>query len=243
MLRFDAIFITVRQNPISIPIGNRIELDSVRKCNRWTLLMADNALGRRARTVSIVYSEPISMTVKNSVAISLGLDSKISSLKIALGVLVLFAGSQIAIPLEPVPITMQTVAVMLIGLLYPRRAGLWTVILYTVLGGMGLPMFQGFEGGLSHLYGPTAGYIFGFIVSVYVMATLREKFNLDSYAGILANCIIGTVVVFACGISWLAAVIGLRDALSFGLIPFIIPGAVKAILLSGAVRYIRGTKS
>lgn len=183
------------------------------------------------------------MMLKNADAISLGLASKTESLKIALGVLVLFAGSQIAIPLEPVPITLQTVAVMLIGLLYSRRAGLWAVVLYTALGGMGLPMFKGFEGGFSHLYGATAGYIFGFIVSVYVMATLREKFNLESYWGILANCMIGTLVVFVCGISWLAILIGLKDALMFGLIPFIIPGAAKAILLSGAVRFIRGTET
>jgi biotin transport system substrate-specific component len=180
------------------------------------------------------------MTIKNAAAISLGVNSWIESLKIALGVLVLFAGSQIAIPLQPVPITMQTVAVMLIGLLYSKRAGLWSVILYTILGGLGLPMFQGFEGGLTHLYGPTAGYIFGFIVSIYVMATLRAKFNLESYWGILANCLVGTVVVFICGLSWLAAVIGFKDAIIFGLIPFIIPGALKAITLSGAVRFIRG---
>jgi biotin transport system substrate-specific component len=167
---------------------------------------------------------------------------RVESLKVVLGMLILFAGSQIAIPLEPVPITFQTVAVMLIGLLYSRREALSSVILYLALGGMGLPMFQGFEGGISHLYGPTAGYLIGFIASVYVMATLREYFELQSFLGILFNCIVGTLIVFVFGLSWLAYIIGFKDAITFGLMPFIIPGAIKAFMLSGALRFIRGSK-
>lgn len=167
----------------------------------------------------------------------------IESLKIALGVLLLFASSQIAIPIEPVPITMQTVGVMLIGLIYRRRSALVSVIVYTALGAVGLPVFQGFAGGLSHLYGPTAGYIVGFTASVYIMTTLRERFGLDSFWGILLNCVIGTLVVFACGVSWLASIVGIKDAITFGVIPFIIPGAVKAVSLSCFLRFVRGGKN
>lgn len=180
--------------------------------------------------------------MENTVAISKAVNLRVESLKIALGVLVLFAGSQIAIPLQPVPVTMQTVAVMLIGLLYSRKSSVATVISYIALGAIGLPMFQGFASGITHLYGPTAGYLIGFVVSVYVMTILRERFGLESFWGIFANCLIGTLVVFACGVSWLATIVGLKNAITFGVIPFIIPGALKAVLLSGAVRYIRGTK-
>ena len=182
------------------------------------------------------------MKMAITAAVSKGLELKVESLKIALGVLVLFACSQIAIPMEPVPITMQTVAVMLIGLLYSRQSALLSVVLYTALGSMGLPMFQGFEGGLIHLYGPSAGYIVGFTASVYVMTLMRERFVLDSFWGILFNCILGTIVVFIFGVGWLSSIIGLKDAIAFGLLPFILPGAVKAILLSGALRFIRGGK-
>lgn len=178
----------------------------------------------------------------NIAAAETSLAIRVESLKVVLGVLVLFAGSQIAIPLEPVPVTMQTVAVMLIGLLYSRRAALSSVILYTVLGGMGLPIFQGFEGGISHLYGPTAGYLVGFSASVYVMTVLREYWGLQSFWGILFNCIIGTLVVFVFGVSWLASIIGLKDAIIFGVVPFILPGALKAVMLSGALRYVGGRK-
>ncbi len=165
---------------------------------------------------------------------------KTESMKIALGVLVLFAASQIAIPLEPVPITMQTVGVMLIGLLYARRSAVLTVLIYTALGAVGLPMFRGFAGGFQHLSGTTAGYIVGFAVSVYVMAILRERFGMQSFWGILLNCTVGTMIVFACGVTWLASLIGIDNAITFGIIPFIVPGAAKAILLSGAVRFISG---
>ncbi len=170
-------------------------------------------------------------------------DKKVEILKIALGVLVLFAGSQIAIPLQPVPVTMQTVAVMLIGLLYSRRSALASVMLYTALGGLGLPVFQGFDGGFSHLYGPTAGYIVGFTASVYVMTGLREQFGLTSFWGILCNCLVGTLVVFLFGVSWLASIVGVKDAIMFGVVPFIMPGTVKAVALSGALRFIRGDKA
>lgn len=165
--------------------------------------------------------------------------SRVEIFKIALGVLVLFACSQISIPTVPVPITMQTVGVMLIGLLYTRRSALISVISYTAFGAIGLPVFQGFAGGIAHLYGPTAGYLVGFTASVYVMTIFREKFGLESFWGILLNCLIGTLIVFAFGVSWLAFNIGLKDALTFGVLPFIIPGAIKASLLSGALSFIR----
>lgn len=167
-------------------------------------------------------------------------DAKIEAMKITAGVLLLFATSQLSIPLQPVPITMQTAGVMLIGLLYSRRAAVLTVMAYITLGVIGLPMFQNFASGIVHLHGPTAGYLLGFIPSVFVMSTLREKFGLRSFWGTLLNCIIGTMVVFTLGLSWLSTLVGVKSALTLGLLPFIIPGACKAILLSGALRVIRG---
>jgi len=179
---------------------------------------------------------------KTMATVSYGVIDKVESLKILLGVSILFAGGQIAIPLEPVPITLTTVSVMLIGLLYSKKSALLSVIIFTALGGMGFPVFQGFAGGFTHLYGPTAGFIFGFSIAVWVMTTFRNKFGIESFGKILLNCTIGTVVIFICGISWLAVNIGLKNAILFGLLPFIIPGAAKAILLSGALRIINGRK-
>lgn len=183
------------------------------------------------------------MRFKNNIAALTNMNSTaLEIIKISLGVLILFAGSQIAIPLQPVPITMQTVSVMLIGLLYSTRAGLLSVISYVLLGGLGLPIFQGFSGGLNDLLGPTGGYLFGFIFSIYAMILLRKKLILQSFWAIFLNCSIGTVVVFIFGLSWLAMFIGVKNAIVFGLLPFIIPGILKAIVLSMAVRYIVGSK-
>lgn len=179
------------------------------------------------------------MIIENKASLAQGLALKAESLKIVLGVLILFAGSQIAIPLEPVPITFQTVSVMLIGLLYSRRTGIASVALYITLASAGLPLYQGFSFGFHHLYEATGGYIIGFLASVFVMTWLRERFALASFWGIFVNCLIGTAVVFIFGISWLATLVGIKNAFMFGLLPFIIPGLAKALLLSGALSYVR----
>lgn len=177
------------------------------------------------------------MKVASHVANNLNIRAE--SLKVVLGSLLLFASGQIAIPLEPVPIVMTTVGVMLIGLLYERRTALLAVMAYISAGAMGIPVFQGFAGGLVHLYGPTAGYIIGFAFAVLTMTLLREKFGLKSFWGMLLNCSIGTLVIFIPGVFWLSILIGFQDALKFGVLPFIIPGVVKAFCLTGALQVIQ----
>lgn len=177
------------------------------------------------------------MKVASFVASNINIRSE--SLKVVLGSLLLFASGQIAIPLEPVPIVMTTVGVMLIGLLYERRTALLAVLAYISAGAVGLPVFQGFAGGIIHLYGPTAGYIIGFAFAVLVMTLLREKFGLKSFWGMLLNCTIGTLVIFIPGVLWLTILMGFQDALKFGVMPFIIPGVLKAFCLTGALQIIQ----
>ncbi len=161
------------------------------------------------------------------------------SLKIVFGALLLFASGQIAIPLKPVPIVFTTVGVMLIGLLYTRRTAFFAVLAYIAAGAVGLPVFQGFAGGLRHFYGPTAGYIVGFMLAVLVMTTLRERFGLTSFWGMLFNCAAGTLTIFVPGVLWLSALIGVTNAIQFGVMPFIVPGVIKAVVLSGFLRFVR----
>ncbi|HXW59901.1 MAG TPA: biotin transporter BioY [Myxococcota bacterium] len=164
---------------------------------------------------------------------------KVESLKVLLGALLLFASGQIAIPLEPVPITMTTVGVMLIGLLYQRHTALLAVMTYISAGAAGLPVFQGFTGGIVQITGPTAGYIFGFALAVLVMTLLREKFKLNSFFGMLLNCSIGTLIIFIPGVAWLSVLIGFDNAIKFGVLPFILPGIGKAVLLTIALKIVR----
>jgi biotin transport system substrate-specific component len=155
------------------------------------------------------------------------------------GVALLFAASQIQIPLKPVPITLQTVAVMLIGLTYTPRRAVETVLFWLGLCAAGAPVLAEFSGGLSMFVGPTAGYLGGFLVAVWVMASIKEKFSLNSWRSDVAVTLMGTLVVFACGVLWLSTLIGFSDAFYHGVMPFILPGLVKAGLLCTALQILR----
>lgn len=160
------------------------------------------------------------------------------NVKAFLGFLLLFASAQISIPLQPVPIVFTTVGVMLIGLLYSRKTALSSVLLYVVAGFCGLPVCQGFAGGYAHMLGPTGGYVIGFFLAVLVMSTLRERIKLTSFSRILLLCTIGTVTIFIPGVLWLSVLVGMPRAIDVGVLPFILPGLCKAVLLSGALRII-----
>lgn len=155
------------------------------------------------------------------------------------GVVLLFAASQVEIPLEPISITLQTVAVMLIGLTYSPRRALETHLLWIGFGGMGLPMFYGFSGGMDILVGPTAGYIVGFVISTYLMATLKEKMLLKGWFSDALLCLMGTFIIFTFGVIWLSYLIGFPNALIHGVLPFILPGLVKAGLLCTSLQILR----
>lgn len=162
--------------------------------------------------------------------------------QIVIGIALLFCCTQIAIPLEPVPITLQTVGVMLIGLFYSRQTAIKTILGYIALGALGLPIFSNFMGGLLFFVRPTAGYVWGFLLAVNFMTYFREKIKQESALTMFLSCLIGSVAIYATGIAWLSLFVGPSQALQFGLIPFILPGAVKMVMLSFAVRHIKSSR-
>ncbi len=156
------------------------------------------------------------------------------------GVLLLFVTSQLSIPLEPVPITLQTVGVMLIGLTFERSHAIKAVLVYLGLGAVGIPVFANYHGGGHWLFGMSGGYLWGFLAAVALMTSLRQRYLQNhSVLHIGLNCFFGTTVIFLFGITWLAYSIGLKAAIYSGFYPFIIPGAVKIVLLTTAVRYLK----
>lgn len=158
------------------------------------------------------------------------------------GVVLLFAASQVEIPLRPVPITLQTVAVMLIGLTYSPRRAVEAHLIWLGLGAMGFPAFAGFAGGMNVLAGPTAGYLIGFVVSAFLVATLKEKLSLKRWLSDFLLCLMGTVIVFTFGILWLSQLIGFSNAMMHGVVPFILPGLIKAGLLCTGLQILRSYK-
>lgn len=154
------------------------------------------------------------------------------------GAFLLSLCSQISIPLNPVPITLQSIGVMLIGLTFTKEDAVRSVITYLLLGSVGLPVFANFSGGLPILFGPTGGYLLGFLLAVYIMGIAREYFESNSLIYILGLCMLGTSAIFLCGVAWLTKFIGVHEAFYLGLVPFIIPGIAKALLLSLCIKYI-----
>lgn len=148
------------------------------------------------------------------------------------GSLFVALAAQVAIPLpfSPVPITGQTLAVLLIGALLGSRRGASCVLAYLAEGSLGLPVFAGGAAGLARLFGPTGGYLLGFVVAAYVTGLLAER-GWDRRAGTaLLAMLLGNGVIYAFGLPWLAVFVGMGRALPLGLYPFVAGDLVKLAL-------------
>ena len=150
------------------------------------------------------------------------------------------AGAYIAIPIGPVPIVLQNFFVLLAGLLLGPRWGLAAVGGYLLAGACGLPVFSQGRGGIGHLVGPTGGYLFGYLPAVFVVGSLAQLFR-HHLAGNLAALIIGSLIVYACGVPWLKLVTGMpwQKALAVGMFPFLLGDFLKiaaAIPVAKALR-------
>jgi biotin transport system substrate-specific component len=143
----------------------------------------------------------------------------------------LCARTTIPLPFSPVPITGQTLAVLLIGALLGSRRGSLCLLAYLVEGVVGLPVFAtGGAVGLARLAGPTGGYLVGFVAAAYVTGLLAER-GWDRKAGTtLLAMLLGNAVIYAFGLPWLALLVGSQNALALGLYPFIAGDLVKAAL-------------
>jgi len=130
--------------------------------------------------------------------------------------------TQISLPLFPVPMTLQTFAVFLIGLTYGWRLGGITVALYLLEGALGLPVFSGGKGGMIVFMGPTAGYLVGFLLAATACGWFAERGFDRSYFKLLVALLVGNVLLYAPGLLWLGTLIGWdKPVLEYGLYPFI----------------------
>jgi biotin transport system substrate-specific component len=150
------------------------------------------------------------------------------------------AGAYLAIPIGPVPLVMQNMFVFLAGLLLGSRWGAASVAVYLLAGLCGLPVFAGGMGGIGRLVGPTGGYLVGYLPAVFLMGFISEKAAARIGYDVLAM-ICGTIVLYACGVSWLKILTGMTwaKALTVGMFPFLIGDALKiaaAALIAKALR-------
>lgn len=161
---------------------------------------------------------------------------------VALGTALMALSAKVNLPLPYVPMTLQSLVVLMIGAAYGWRLGSATMIAYLAEGAMGLPVFAGPVGGLAPLVGPTAGYLFGFVAAAFVTGWLAERGWDRSVVLLFAAMAVGHIVIFAAGFGWLALGLGAAKAWQVGVAPFIAASLVKnalgATLMPAARRII-----
>ena len=145
-------------------------------------------------------------------------------------------GAFISIPLYPIPLTLQTLFTLLAGMTLGSVMGASSQIIYVMLGVIGLPVFAGFKAGVGILFGPTGGFLFGFIISAYIIGKIVElKKEKNIFYYFLAG-IIGTIILCIIGITQLSLVtgIGIKKAITVGMLPFL-PGDILKIIAASFI--------
>ena len=146
------------------------------------------------------------------------------------GTVILAASAQVKVPMWPVPVTMQTFVVLMIGMAYGWRLGGATLLAYMGEGALGLPVFAS-GGGLAYFAGPTSGFLIGFFVAAVFVGWLAERGWDQSLLRTAIAMTGGTALIYLFGVSWLAVFFGDVDkALVHGLYPFIVGDMVKIAL-------------
>jgi len=149
------------------------------------------------------------------------------------GVCLLTLSARVQVPFYPVPMTMQTLVVLMIGMAYGRLLGTATVVAYLLAGAAGLPVFAGTPErgiGLAYMMGPTGGYLLGFLISVWLMGLLAERGWSSSFLLSGVAMVVGHAIILVAGLAWLTGLLGFEKAIAVGLTPFLATTLVKCAL-------------
>lgn len=166
---------------------------------------------------------------------------------VVVGTGLLTLSAKLKIPFYPVPMTMQTLVVLGLGMVYGWKLGFATVGVYLAAGALGMPVFAGTPEkgiGLAYMMGPTGGYLLGFILAAAVTGYLAEKgWDRRATTTFLAM-LIGNIVVYVPGLIWLGSVVGWdKPVFAWGITPFLFGDLVKIlvamIVLPGAWNLVR----
>ncbi len=148
---------------------------------------------------------------------------------IALFVAFISVAAQIAIPLGPVPFTLQTMLILMAGLILGPKNGTISVLVYILLGAVGIPVFSGFSGGLSIIFLNTGGFIMSFPLMAYIAGKVSNRPNVVvKYLG----CLIGVVINFVCGLAYFMFLTEMDfiTSMTYTVFPFIITTIIQIIL-------------
>ena len=170
---------------------------------------------------------PLSRSIRDNVSLP-----KTRLLKSALlvigGSLALALSAKVQVPFWPVPMTMQSMVVLLIGLGFGMRVGALTILAYLAEGAVGLPVFAGMAAGPAYLLGPTGGYLFGFLLAGAFAGWAGEHGLGRNLPRALLVMLLGHALIFAPGVVWLAVLFGWSKALAVGIAPFLLATVLKS---------------
>lgn len=157
---------------------------------------------------------------------------------VLIGSLALTVSAKLQVPFYPVPVTMQTLVVLMLGAALGPRLGAATVLAYLAQGAAGLPVFAGTPEkgiGLAYMAGPTGGYLAGFVAGALLTGWLARRGWDRSVLSMAAANLAGTAVIFAFGIAWLGTLVGWdKPVLDWGLWPFMAGAALKIAIAAMA---------
>lgn len=158
---------------------------------------------------------------------------------VAVGSLLMVLSAKVHVPFYPVPMSLETLAVLLLGFALGARLAALSVILYLVEGAAGLPVFAGTPEkgiGLAYMMGPTGGYLAGFVVAAFIAGYLAERGWAKSIASTAAGMLIANLLIYVPGLAWLGTLFGWdKPILAWGLYPFILGDLVKLALAAALV--------
>lgn len=152
---------------------------------------------------------------------------------VVLGVCLLTLSAKVQVPFWPVPMTMQTLVVLMLGMAYGRWLGAATVLAYLAVGAAGFPVFAGTPQrgiGLAYMMGPTGGFLVGFFAAAWLTGVLAERGWGRSVLLSAVAMLAGTVVIFLFGLAPLIGGAGVQRAVEVGLSPFLASSGLKIAL-------------
>ncbi|CAF24547.1 biotin transporter BioY [Candidatus Protochlamydia amoebophila] len=153
--------------------------------------------------------------------------------------LALCAQIKIALPFTPIPLTMQTLAVMIIGVTLGKRNGVWAILAYFAEIAVGMPVLSNFEMNPLVFFGPKAGYIFGFLAQVYLMGWAVEKMKKHQIQFLALMGFVACITQLAIGVLGLAPFVGWKNVIMMGFYPFIGGEILKIFLLCISLKTLR----
>jgi biotin transport system substrate-specific component len=165
----------------------------------------------------------------------IGTDSILKQAALVLGGTLLIAlAAQVSVPFFPVPMTLQTLAVLVVGLTFGARLGALTLVAYLAEGAMGLPVFANGANGAA-LMGPTAGFLFGFVAMAGLAGLAAERGLARGVVSTALCALLISAALYLPGIAWLSTFTGVEKAVQLGALPFLLGDAVKSVIAAMVV--------